>query len=89
MLKNQLDTPMKTKVQIPESSYGPNLYGAQDLTNIHALVDGIVKRAASNRKKTHEPQWVSTVVGPLIAVLETLPSMVPALNTRRIETLNM
>ncbi|KAL8855415.1 MAG: hypothetical protein Q9178_007940 [Gyalolechia marmorata] len=80
---------MKTKIQIPESSYGPNLYGAQDLTNIHALVDGIVKRAASNRKKTHEPQWVSTVVGPLIAVLESLPSMMPVLDTRRIETLNI
>ncbi|KAL8938592.1 MAG: hypothetical protein Q9211_003134 [Gyalolechia sp. 1 TL-2023] len=88
-LKDQLDTPMKTKMQIPESSYSPNLYGAQDVMNIHALVDGIVKRAASHRKKIHEPQWVSTVVGPLIAVLETLPSMMPVLSTRSIESLNI
>lgn len=80
---------MKTRAQVPESSYGPNLYEAQDVMRIHALVKNIVELAEENRGKSHEPHWVSTVVGPLITFLDTLPSMMSVHKKRRIKALNM
>ncbi|KAL8919430.1 MAG: hypothetical protein Q9208_006808 [Pyrenodesmia sp. 3 TL-2023] len=88
-LQDHLDTPMKTRTQVPESNHGRNLYNAQDAMAIHTLVTNIVQSAEENRGKSHEPHWVSTVVGPLITFLDTLPSMMTVQKKRRIKALNI
>ncbi|KAL8904758.1 MAG: hypothetical protein Q9207_003052 [Kuettlingeria erythrocarpa] len=78
-----------SRPQVPESSYGPNLFNVQDAMEIHAQVTKIVELAKENRGRSHEPDWVSTVVGPLITLLETLPSMMSSHKERRVKALTI
>ncbi|KAI4289697.1 MAG: hypothetical protein L6R35_001025 [Caloplaca aegaea] len=87
-LQATINTPMKTKVQIPESNYAPRLFQDGEMARLFNTAMDVIQQASLYRGVCHEPHWVSKVVAPLMTELERLSSFASARN-RRIETLNI
>lgn len=81
------NTPMKTQGPVNEFFYAAGLYSAADLPLVLDTVRSVVK-AAHAQRNSHEPQWVSKIVTPIMSRLQTLSSSVSA-KGRGIEDLNM
>ncbi|KAI4090084.1 MAG: hypothetical protein LQ344_004955 [Seirophora lacunosa] len=86
-LEDMYNTPMKTQGPVNEFFYAAGLYSAADLPLVLDTVRSVVK-AAHAQRNSHEPQWVSKIVTPIMSRLQTLSSSVSA-KGRGIEDLNI
>ncbi|KAL8956891.1 MAG: hypothetical protein Q9193_005702 [Seirophora villosa] len=78
---------MKTQGPINEFFYASELYSAADIPLVLGTMRSVVK-AAHVQRNSHEPQWVSKIVTPIMSRLQTLSSSVSA-KGRGIEALNI
>ncbi|KAL8830036.1 MAG: hypothetical protein Q9170_005917 [Blastenia crenularia] len=76
-LESKYNTPMKTQGPIVEWSYATGLFDTADIWGVQDTVKAVVK-AAHEERRSHEPQWVSKVITPIMARLSTLSSSVSA-----------
>ena len=82
------NTPMKTKGPIAKGCYSQGLFHTRDLPHVLETVEGAVQQATIQRGKSHEPNWVSKVVTPIMSRLQRLSSS-KLVDGRQIEDLNM
>ncbi|KAL9030031.1 MAG: hypothetical protein Q9196_001805 [Gyalolechia fulgens] len=87
-LEARFNTPMKTKGPIPKWSYTRGLFDSTELTQVLETVEEVVKHARAQRGISHEPQWVSKVVAPIMSRLQRLSSSKSA-DGREVEDLNI
>ncbi|KAL9014826.1 MAG: hypothetical protein Q9173_000534 [Seirophora scorigena] len=86
-LEVKYNTPMKTQRPVKKWSYAAGLYNATDMPLVLDTVVDVVNQARMQRN-SHEPQWVSKVVTPIMARLQRLASSVSA-KGRGIDDLNI
>ncbi|KAI4129620.1 MAG: hypothetical protein LQ341_006546 [Variospora aurantia] len=86
-LEEEFNTPMKTKGPISKYTYAAKLYDAVDMSKVLETVVDVVEQACKQRD-SHEPQWVSKVVTPIMSRVQKLKSSVSA-KGRHIDDLNI
>lgn len=87
-LENRYNTPMKTKTQIHGGAYAEGLYYPADLDKVLETVKGVLTQAEKYRGQTHEPQWSSQVVEPLLNRLVKLAAFLAG-DEQMMEDLNV
>ena len=94
-MQRATDTPMKTKLEIPDSCYIPlgaaSTYTQEDLELVWSTLSDVVKSAKQYRHEDYtEAHWMSKTVTPLLNLVRRLRRYAdPADDFEKLEALDM
>ena len=94
-MQRATDTPMKSKLSLPDSCYIPSgtasIYTPEDLGLVWSTLSDVVKSAAQYRHEDYtEAHWMSKTVTPLLNLVRRLGRYTdPAEDFEELEALDM